>query len=91
MSMQHRVAANRSWANTPDRAARTAPGRNLSPTGLEYWLARLAPHMAQADEETRRKAAENLRRAWYLELSAKGVKARQARSRGRRGAGVGAT
>lgn len=83
MALHDRTAVELSWAKTPDRSARTAPARSASPTGLDYWLARLDPCMDKADPETRAKAAEHLRRAYYARLSAQGVAARRAaRARG---------
>lgn len=62
------IAAHESWANTPDRTARTAPAR----AALD------AKFLAQADGDLVR--AEHLRKAYFLRLSLKSAKARRARA-----------
>lgn len=76
--MNGRIGALESWANTPDRSARTAPGTKASPASVEYWLPKVDPagEMSAADRE---KAAENARRAHMLRLAQASAKARAAR------------
>lgn len=72
-SQQAQIAALRSWANTRNRSARTAPAR----------LAMLAKFEKQVDPDgtmdpaARTLAADAARRAYYLELSMRGVAARR--------------
>lgn len=54
-SLIGRIAAAESWANTPDRSARTAPGR----------AAMLAKFEQQVDPDERLDPAERARRAAY--------------------------
>ncbi len=62
-----RMAADESWAKTPDRAARTAPARQAAEDRF-YKL--VDPHgvMTPADRE---KAAANARRAFYTRIALK--------------------
>jgi len=54
-----RYGGLRSWANTPDRTARTAPARDAGPGSVDYWLARLDPErFADATGEQRLVAAD---------------------------------
>lgn len=59
------IAAHQSWANTPDRAKRTAPAR----AALD------AKFLAEAGGDPAR--AENLRRAHYKRLALKSAQARR--------------
>jgi hypothetical protein len=59
------VAAHESWANTTDRAARTAPAR----AALE------AKFLAQAEGDPQR--AENLPKAYFQRLALKSAQARR--------------
>jgi hypothetical protein len=61
------IGAHQSWANTLDRAARTAPARKAFE----------ARFLAQADGDPQR--AEQLRKAYYKELALKSAAARQRR------------
>lgn len=73
-----RLAAHTSWANTPDRTARTAAARANSPTSIEYHLARLdAERFAGATDEQRRSAAEAARKAYFQRLALKSAKSRR--------------
>lgn len=68
-----RIAANTSWANTPDRAARTAPAREAL---LKKFEDQVDPdHTLSAGERTMR--AESLRRAYFQRLALKSAKARR--------------
>jgi hypothetical protein len=73
MSAQHRVAAFTSWANTPDRNARTAPARRAARERFEKQVdpeGRLSP-------EARTKAAEAAYRAHMIRLSIKAAESRR--------------
>lgn len=67
------IAANESWAHTPDRAARTAPAR----------AAFLAKFEAEVDPDgvlpagERAKRAEYKRRAYYQRLALKSAQSRR--------------
>ncbi len=63
--MQGRIMAHQSWANTVDRAARTAPAR----AALD------AKFLAQASGDPVR--AEHLRKAHFLRLALRSAKARR--------------
>jgi len=72
-----RYGALKSWANTPDRTARTRKARSTSPSAIEWHLARLDPErFAEASEPQRRAAAEAGRRAYYAALAMKSAAAR---------------
>jgi hypothetical protein len=70
-----RLAAHASWANTPDRAARTAPAaRGLLAKFEREARERLGP---DATDRQVADAAESARRAHYARMSAAGVAARR--------------
>lgn len=75
-----RYGGLKSWANTPDRTARTAPARRSSPSSVEYWLDRLGPAFADSTESQRLAAAEAAKRAHFANLSMKSAAARRSRS-----------
>jgi hypothetical protein len=69
------MAAHQSWANTRDRAARTAAGtRGLAKKFEREARERLGPGATDAQVA---EAAESARRAHYARLSAAGVAARR--------------
>lgn len=72
-----RYGGLKSWANTPDRTARTRPARAKSPSSLEYHIDRLGPQFADASESQRLAAAEAAKRAYFAELAMKSVRARR--------------
>lgn len=73
-----RVGGLASWANTPDRPARTAAARRHSPGGIDYHLERLdAARFADATDAQRLAAAEAARRAYFARLALKSAKARR--------------
>lgn len=73
-SQQAKVAAHTSWANTADRAARTAAARS----GLEEKFYREAREQHPgATEREIAQMAESARKAHYRKLSAAGVAARK--------------
>jgi hypothetical protein len=65
--LRGRIGGHISWANTTDRAARTAPGR----------AAMDAKFLAEADGDPVR--AEHLRKAHYLRMALKSAEARRAK------------
>jgi hypothetical protein len=67
MPLAHQIAAYKSWANTPNRTARTANARNALDNKF----------LAEADGDPKR--AEAARKAYYLELALKSAKARKRR------------
>ncbi len=67
-TLRGRIAAHESWANTPDRAARTAPAR----AALDRKF------LDQADGDPTR--AEHFRKAYFARLS---LKSAQSRRKGR--------
>ena len=67
MPIAHQIAAYKSWANTPNRTARTAKARNA----LDQKF------LAEAGGDPKR--AEAARKAYYLELAQKSAKARKRR------------
>ena len=77
-----RYGAHKSWSQTVDRTARTRRARANSPSSLEWHLNRLPEQFADASHESRLKAAEAARKAYYAQLAMKSVASR------RRGAGV---
>ena len=69
-SLRGQLAAHTSWANTKDRAARTAKPRKAFEDKF----------LAEADGDPQR--AESLRRAYFARLSLKSAQARQRRAGG---------
>jgi len=73
-----RYGGLKSWANTVDRAQRTAPGRAKSPSSIEYHLAKLDPErFANASEAQRMQAAEAARRAHFQHLALRSAQVRR--------------
>jgi hypothetical protein len=68
------IGAHLSWANTVDRTARTEAARKAAAARFE---AQVDP--AITDPQARAQAAEHLRRAHFLRMSAASAKARRAR------------
>jgi len=62
-----RIGAHMSWANTPDRSARTAPGR----AALDQRF------LDEADGDPKR--AEHLRKVYFQRLAIKSAQARRER------------
>lgn len=71
--MQARIAAYKSWAKEPDRSARTAPARQAAELRFE----RLVDPDNTLTPQERALRAQAARKAFYLEMSMKGVQARQ--------------
>jgi len=78
-----RMAANVSWARTPNRSERTAPARAASPVSYEYWLRRLADE-GRVRAEDLPKAAESAHRAYMAQMSRKAAAARRKNAAARR-------
>lgn len=77
-SMQMRLAAHKSWSNTPDRASRTAAARRASHHTRFVEKAReLHPDATEAQIET---VAASLRKAHYTELALRSAQARRIKS-----------
>lgn len=70
------IAANESWAHTPDRSARTAPARAALMARFERAVD--PEGVLLPDERARR--AENKRKAYFQRLALTSVKARRARA-----------
>lgn len=83
-SMQLRIAAHQSWANTTDRSARTAAARKASHHTRFLDMAR-DQHPDATDEQIE-KAAESLRKAHFQALALKSVQARRIKSEARKNA-----
>ena len=76
---QAKAAAHQSWAQTPDRVARTAKARKAVQANLE---AAVDPDHKMSPVD-RRKAIANAQAARMLALSQKGVDARRAKTQAR--------
>ena len=71
-----KLAAHTSWANTPDRAARTAPARAALDARFER---QVDPDRVLTPAERGRRAA-SARQAYYAGLALRSAQARRARS-----------
>ena len=67
------IAAHESWAHTPDRAARTAPGR----AALMARFEREVDPDGTLPPDERAKRAENARIAYFTRLSLKSARSRR--------------
>ncbi len=74
-SAQARMGVHKSWANTPDRAARTAPARAARQAKFEQ---QVDPE-GRLDPAERAIRAEHARRAHYLAMSIRSAEVRRAR------------
>ncbi len=75
------IAANESWAETPDRSARTAKARAASPGGLDYWERQVDPS-GTLSPAVRAQRAESKRWAHFQRLALKSAQARRTRKEG---------
>jgi hypothetical protein len=78
-TLRAQIAANTSWANTPDRSERTAPARRAAAERFEREVdpdGILPPH-------ERAKRAENARKAHFQRMALKSARARGNRAAGR--------
>lgn len=76
-NLDARAAAHQSWANTPNRTARTAAARRSGPGSIDWHLARLPSALDGASDADRAAAAEAARSAYFLRLAAKSAKSRR--------------
>jgi len=74
-SMRMRVAAHLSWANTPDRSARTRAAREAS--HYTRFVTKAREMNPTGSEEEINAAAKSLRKAHYTDLSLRSAKARR--------------
>jgi hypothetical protein len=73
--LRAQIRAHNSWANTPDRPARTLAARR----GLEDRFVRQADPEGKLSPQELHLKAEHLRKAFYAELALKSVQARRRR------------
>jgi hypothetical protein len=73
--LQAQSAVHTSWANTPDPAARTAPGRKAFLDRFE----RLVDPDSRLGTAERARRAEHARKAYFTTLAAKSAVARRRR------------
>lgn len=76
LSLAGRIGAYTSWANTPDRSARTAPGRAAFDRRFED---EVDPDRL-LDPATRAQRADAARKAYFARLALKSAQARRTRS-----------
>ncbi len=74
-SRRARIAAHASWANTADRAERTAPGTQAFLTRFE----RQVDPLGVLPIEVRETMARHARKAYMLQLAERSAQARRAR------------
>lgn len=74
------IAADKSWARTPNRSERTAPARAASPNSLRYWITKTRDEGIVREEDVLA-AAQNAHRAYMREKSLKAVAVRRAKAR----------
>ncbi len=72
-SLAGRIGAHASWANTTDRAERTAPARRAA---LERFERQVDP-LGTLDAAERARRAEHARKAYFLGLALKSAQARR--------------
>lgn len=77
-SMQMRLASHKSWANTPDRSARTEAARKAS--NHTRFITKAREMHPDASEAVIEQAAESLKKAYYAELALKSAQARRVKS-----------
>jgi hypothetical protein len=78
--LRARIAAHSSWASTPDRRARTAPGAAAS-HGLDRFMREVDPDGA-LDPVERVRRAESARKAHFARLAYASAKVRRERRAG---------
>jgi hypothetical protein len=71
-----RYAVNTSWARTPNRTERTAPGHAASPVSYEYWFKKITDE-GQVREQDIPAAAKSAHRAYMQGLARKGQEKRR--------------
>ena len=77
-SLQTKAAVQQSWANTPDRAARTKPARDKA---LERFEKEVDPEGVLPPAE-RAIRADHARKAYFTRLAFQSAKARRLRKEG---------
>lgn len=70
-----RFGAHKSWANTTDPAARTAPARAAGPGSLDRWEREVDPD-GVLDPAERHRRAESARKAYYTRLALRSSRSR---------------
>lgn len=75
-----RIAADISWARTPDRAERTETARRKSPMHIDYWVEKVRAEEI-VPEGGVQKAAEAYYRAHMTRMSLKAAAARAKKKR----------
>lgn len=75
-TLQARLAAHTSWANTESPSERTAPARSAFDARFE----REVDPEGLLDPEERRRRAEHARKAYFTRLSLKSAQARRKRA-----------
>ena len=78
LALAGRIGAHKSWANTEDRSARTAPARAAFQKRFED---EVDPDR-KLDAAERARRAESARKAYFAELALKSAQARRRRSDG---------
>ncbi|MEU4332369.1 hypothetical protein [Nonomuraea dietziae] len=73
------IAADISWARTPNRSERTENARRASPMSLDYWIAKVRAEGVVRDKDVQA-AAESYYRAHMRAMSLKAAEARRAKS-----------
>jgi hypothetical protein len=73
--LRAQIRAHNSWADTPDRPARTAAARRA----LEDRFVRQADPEGKLSPQERHLKAEHVRKAYYANLALKSVQARRRR------------
>lgn len=76
VSAQRAIAADISWARTPNRAERMEPARRASPQSLDYWLAKTREDGVVREQDIPA-AAENAYRAHMRGLSLRAAATRR--------------
>lgn len=76
LTQVRQIAADISWARTPNRTERTAPGHKASPLSLDYWIAKVREEGVVREEDVEA-AAVSERRAWQRGNSLKAADARR--------------
>lgn len=83
VSAQRAIAADISWARTPNRTERTEAPRKASPMSLDYWIAKTRAEGVVRERDVQA-AAESAYRAHMRGMSLKAVDARRKNSELRR-------
>lgn len=81
LSTVRRMAADISWARTPNRTERTEAARRAGPTRIEYHIEKIRAE-GKVREKDIHAAAENALRAHMTKVSLAGVEARRVKAAG---------